>query len=154
MLQEFQRGRTHIAVVLDEYGGVSGLVTIEDVLEEIVGEIADEHDDALVDGLKQLDENTYEAHARLRISDWNERTGKTLPDDESFDTLGGYVFHELGRIPTVGELLERHGLRIKILDSNRRRIDRIMIEVLPPPTEDASSENSERSEASPQASSS
>ena len=153
MLQEFQRGRTHIAVVLDEYGGVSGLVTIEDVLEEIVGEIADEHDEALVDGLKQLDEHTYEAHARMRISDWNERTGKTLPDEESFDTLGGYVFHELGRIPNVGEQLERHGLRIKILDSNRRRIDRILIEVLPPPAEDASGESVEKSETSSQASS-
>lgn len=154
MLQEFQRGRTHIAVVLDEYGGVSGLVTIEDVLEEIVGEIADEHDDALVDGLKQIDENSYEAHGRMRISDWNERTGKTLPDDESFDTLGGYVFHELGRIPPVGELLERHGLRIKILDSNRRRIDRLMIEVLPPPKEDASNDATEKTEAAPQSSSS
>lgn len=154
MLQEFQRGRTHIAVVLDEHGGVSGLVTIEDVLEEIVGEIADEHDEALVDGLKQLDEHTYEAHGRMRISDWNERTGKTLPDDESFDTLGGYVFHELGRIPNVGEQLERHGLRIKILDSNRRRIDRILVEILPPPSEDASGEPAEKPEASSQASSS
>jgi CBS domain containing-hemolysin-like protein len=155
MLQEFQRGRTHIAVVLDEYGGVSGLVTIEDVLEEIVGEIADEYDEALVDGLKQLDENTYEAHGRMRISDWNERTGKKLPDEESFDTLGGYVFHELGRIPNVGEQLERHGLRIKILDSNRRRIDRLMIEVLPPPTDEASSEPVEKAEQpSPQGSSS
>jgi CBS domain containing-hemolysin-like protein len=151
MLQEFQRGRTHIAVVLDEYGGVSGLVTIEDVLEEIVGEIADEHDEALVDGLKQLDENTYEAHARMRIGDWNERTGKVLPDEESFDTLGGYVFHELGRIPNVGEQLERHGLRIKILDSNRRRIDRILIEVLPPPAEDASGESAEKAAASSEA---
>lgn len=154
MLQEFQRGRTHIAVVLDEYGGVSGLVTIEDVLEEIVGEIADEHDDALVDGLKPIDENSYEAHGRMRISDWNERTGKTLPDEESFDTLGGYIFHELGRIPNVGEQLERHGLRIKILDSNRRRIDRILIEVLTPPTEDASRESSEKAEAGSEASSS
>lgn len=154
MLQEFQRGRTHIAVVLDEYGGVSGLVTIEDVLEEIVGEIADEYDDALVDGLKPIDEHTYEAHGRLRISDWNERTNKPLPDEESFDTLGGYVFHELGRIPPVGEQLERHGLRIKILDSNRRRIDRILIEVLPPPTDDASNDGADKAEPTPQASSS
>ncbi len=129
-------------------------MTIEDVLEEIVGEIADEHDEALVDGLKQIDEHTYEAHGRMRISDWNERTGRTLPDDESFDTLGGYIFHELGRIPNVGEQLERHGLLIKILDSNRRRIDRILIEILPPPAEDASSENVEKTESSSQANSS
>lgn len=132
MLQEFQRGRTHLAIVVDEYGGVSGLVTIEDVLEEIVGEIADEHDDALVDGIKQLDETTFEAIARVHISDVNQRLKLQLPDEESFDTLGGYIFHELGRIPVVGESLERVGTRITVLDANRRRIDRVQIEILPP----------------------
>lgn len=140
MLQEFQRGRTHLAIVLDEYGGVSGLITIEDVLEEIVGEIADEHDEALVDGIKQLDESNYEALARVRISDVNQRLGTSLPEEESFDTLGGYVFHELGRIPAVGETLEILGLRIKVLDANRRRIDRLSIEIVreqPPETVEA-----------------
>ncbi|MDX1963067.1 MAG: hemolysin family protein [Pirellulales bacterium] len=132
MLQEFQRGRTHLAIVLDEYGGVSGLVTIEDVLEEIVGEIADEHDDALVDGIKQLDDTTFEALARVRLEDLNSRLQLDLPEDESFETIGGYVFHELGRIPAVGEILEKPNMRIKVLDGNRRRLDRLLIELIKP----------------------
>ncbi|MGC4002087.1 MAG: transporter associated domain-containing protein [Pirellulales bacterium] len=107
------------------------MVTIEDVLEEIVGEIADEHDDAVADDFKQLDETTYETYGRTHIADVNERLGIQLPDEESFDTLGGFVFHELGRIPAVGESFKRGRVRIKILDANRRRIDRLQIELLP-----------------------
>ena len=98
LLQEFQHSRNHIAVVLDEFGGVSGLVTIEDVLEEIVGEISDEHDEATSDGIKSIDDHSCEALARVHISEINERLGLHLPD-EHFDTIGGFVFHQLGRIP-------------------------------------------------------
>ena len=124
LLQEFQHSRNHIAVVLDEFGGVSGLVTIEDVLEEIVGEIADEHDDAAGDRIKSIDDHTCEALARVHISEINERLGLHLPD-EQFDTIGGFVFHQLGRIPHVGEELTHENLRIKVLETTRRRIIRV-----------------------------
>ena len=139
LLQEFQHSRNHIAVVLDEFGGVSGLVTIEDVLEEIVGEISDEHDEATSDRIKSIDDHSCEALARVHISEINERLGLHLPD-EQFDTIGGFVFHQLGRIPPVGEELTYENVRIKVLESTRRRIIRVFIEVVPPPESNAAEE--------------
>jgi CBS domain containing-hemolysin-like protein len=142
MLQEFQRGRTHIAIVVDEFGGVSGLVTIEDVLEEIVGEIADEHDDVAGEGIKTIDERTSEALGGVHLSEINERLGLHLPDEEHFDTIAGFVFHQLGRIPRVGEEITYDGVKIKVLEAARRRIHRVAIEMLPAKsgTEEQSSE--------------
>ena len=133
LLQEFQRSRNHLAVVLDEFGGVSGLVTIEDALEEIVGEIADEHDEAHTEGIRQLGEHSAEALARVRIAELNERLGLSLPEDEDYDTIGGFVFHELGRIPNVGEELVWQDVRIKVLEATRRRIDRVAIQFVSHP---------------------
>lgn len=143
LLQEFQRSRNHLAVVLDEFGGVSGVVTIEDVLEEIVGEIADEHDDAAIDGIKPLSDRACEALARVHLSELNERMDLHLPEDEHFDTIGGFVFHQLGRIPHAGEELLYNGVKIKVLEASRRRINRVAIEVLPPaePAPENSSES-------------
>ena len=103
LLPEFQKSRNHIAIVLDEFGSVSGLVTIEDVIEEIVGEIADEYDEALVDGIKCTSDTACETLARVHIEEINRRLGISLPDDKDFDTVGGFLFHEMGRIPEVGE---------------------------------------------------
>jgi magnesium and cobalt transporter len=130
LLQEFQRNRNHMAIVLDEYGGVSGLVTIEDVLEEIVGEIVDEYDDAHVEGIKPLDERSAEALARVHIDEINDHLQIELPDDAEFDTIGGLVFHELGRIPKPGEELVCGNIRITVLDVSRRRVERVRVEVL------------------------
>ena len=149
LLQEFQRGRTHIAIVVDEFGGVSGLVTIEDVLEEIVGEIADEHDEAATVGIKPTGEHTCEALARVHVSEINERLGSHLPEDEHFDTIGGFVFHQLGRIPHAGEEVVYDGVKIKVLEATRRRINRVAIECLPPEDPDnhqSSSESEVRSD--------
>jgi CBS domain containing-hemolysin-like protein len=142
LLQEFQRSRNHIAVVMDEFGGVSGLVTIEDVLEEIVGEIADEHDEAAREGIHSTGERSCEALARVHIGEINERLGLHLPEDEHFNTIGGFVFHQLGRIPHVGETLTHDGVKIKVLDATRRRINRVALEVMPSPeqTDGASAE--------------
>jgi CBS domain containing-hemolysin-like protein len=141
MLQEFQRSRNHIAVISDEFGGVSGLVTIEDVLEEIVGEIADEHDESSSEGIKPIDEHSCEALARVHIGEINEHLGLHLPEDEHFDTIGGFVFHQLGHIPHVGEELTFEGVKIKVLEAARRRIHRVAIEVLPPAVSEESSSN-------------
>ena len=132
LLEEFQQNRSHMAVVLDEYGGVCGLVTIEDVLEEIVGEIVDEYDDDLVDGIKNIDERTSEALARVRIDEVNERLGLRLPETGDFDTIGGFVFSHLGHIPSVGEQVTIDDVRLTVMDVTRRRIERVRIEVLDP----------------------
>ncbi|MDZ4780423.1 MAG: hemolysin family protein [Planctomycetia bacterium] len=132
LLQEFQVTRNHMAVVLDEYGGVSGLVTIEDVLEEIVGEIVDEHDEALVEGIRVLNDRACEALARVHIDEINEQLHTRLPDDEEFDTIGGFVFHELGRIPARGEQVVWQNVRITVIDVSRRRIERVRVEIMDP----------------------
>ena len=130
LLQEFQRTRNHMAVVLDEYGGVSGLVTMEDVLEEIVGEIVDEYDKDLVDGIRELDDGLCEALGKIHIDEINERLDLRLPDDGDFDTIGGFVFSELGHVPVVGEELVRNNVRITVVEATRRRIERVRLEIL------------------------
>jgi len=131
LLQMFQQLRTHIAVVLDEYGGVSGLVTIEDVLEEIVGEIVDEYDEEVEQELKQLDDGAYEALGRTHVDVINQRMKLNLPDDGDFDTIGGFVFTELGRVPLVGEsLVWQDQVRIDVVEASKRRIQRVRIERL------------------------
>jgi putative hemolysin len=130
LLREFQRGNTHMAVVTDEFGGVSGIITIEDALEEIVGEIADEHDEAFTDGIRMLSATACEALAHVRIGVVNERLGVALPEEEDFETIGGFVFHEFGRIPQAGEAIESHGVRLEVLAATRRRIDLVRVERL------------------------
>jgi len=131
LLQMFQQLRTHIAVVLDEYGGVSGLVTIEDVLEEIVGEIIDEYDAEVDEDIRKIDANTCEALGRTHVDEINEAMNLELPDDRDFDTIGGFVFTELGRIPLPGEsLVWQDQVRIEVLEATRRRIGRVKIERL------------------------
>jgi len=130
MMLEFQRGNTHMAVVTDEFGGVSGVVTIEDALEEIVGEIADEHDEAFTDGIRMTSPDAGEALAHVRIAAVNDRLGLQLPEEEDFETIGGFVFHQFGRIPEVGERIESHGAALEVLAATRRRIDLVRVERL------------------------
>lgn len=130
LLQEFQRDRTHMVVVLDEYGGVSGLVTMEDVLEEIVGEIVDEYDTDLVDGIRQIDDHSAEVQGKVHIDEINERLELSLPEDGDFDTIAGYVFTELGHVPVEGEELTRQNVRFTVIQATRRRIERVRIEIL------------------------
>jgi CBS domain containing-hemolysin-like protein len=130
LLQEFQRTRNHLALVLDEYGGVSGLVSMEDVLEEIVGEIVDEYDKDLVDGIRDLGGGAFELLGRVHIDEINERLDIDLPEDGDFDTVAGLVFHELGHVPRVGEEVVAGNVRITVLEATRRRIERVRAEVL------------------------
>jgi len=133
LLQEFQKTRNHMVVVLDEYGGVSGLVSMEDVLEEIVGEIIDESDKEAVEDIREIDHRTAEALGKVHIDEINERLALKLPDDGDFDTIGGFVFSELGHVPAVGEELVRKNVRLTVLEATRRRIERVRIEVLDRP---------------------
>jgi len=131
LLAEFQKTRTHMAIVLDEYGGVSGLVTIEDVLEEIVGEIIDEYDEELVEEIRIVDSHACEALGKAHIDEINEQMSLDLPEDSDFDTIAGYVFHALGRVPAAGEsVMFQDNVRITVLEATRRRIERVRIDVL------------------------
>ena len=128
LLQMLQKMRTHIAVVLDEYGGVSGIVTIEDVLEEIVGEIVDEYDEEVADEVRKIDDDTCEAPGRTHIDEINELLNIELPEDGDFDTIGGFVFSELGRVPLVGEsLVWQERVEIQVLEASKRRIEKVRI---------------------------
>lgn len=127
LLHDFQTRKLHIAVVLDEYGGTAGIVTIEDILEELVGEIADEYEDIPEESVRQIDDNTIEADARVYIDDLNEDFELNLPDDEDYDTIGGFVFSHLGYIPKTGASFEYNDLKFTITQAEARRIKRIKI---------------------------
>ena len=129
LLKLFQKSRTHIAVVLDEFGGVSGLVTIEDVLEEIVGEIDDEYDKKSEEMIRKIDDGACEALGRTHIHDINELMDFDLPENADFDTIGGFVFAEFGRVPTAGETITWHEtVRVTVLEASRRRVNRVRLE--------------------------
>jgi CBS domain containing-hemolysin-like protein len=129
LLSLFQKSHTHIAVVLDEYAGVSGLVTIEDALEEIVGEIVDEYDKETEAEIRKIDDDVCEALGRAHVDQINEMMGFDLPESETFDTIGGFVFAELGRVPAVGEKLTwQESVRVTVLEASRRRVNRVRLE--------------------------
>jgi CBS domain containing-hemolysin-like protein len=127
LLHEFQNQKLHIAVVLDEYGGTAGIVTIEDILEEVVGEITDEFEDAPTESYKKIDENTYEVGARMYIDEVNEELDVDLPDDEDYDTIGGFVFSHLGYIPKVGEKFDYANLNIAVTAAGPRAVKKLRI---------------------------
>jgi magnesium and cobalt transporter len=126
LLKEFRVSRNHMAVVVDEYGGVSGLVTIEDVIEEIVGDIADEYDIEEDQTIRRDGERQYTVHALARIEDFNEYFDTRFSDEE-FDTIGGLVMHQFGRLPKRGEAVTIDGFDFKVLRSDRRRIDLLRV---------------------------
>ena len=121
LLREFRERRNHLAVVVDEYGGISGLVTIEDVIEQIVGEIDDEHDLAEEDNIRRHRDERYTVKARTPIEEFNERFSVDWRPDE-YDTIGGLVIHELGHLPQRGEEFSFDGFEFKILRADRRRV--------------------------------
>lgn len=139
LLLEMRLKRTHMAMVVDEYGGIDGLLTIEDVVEQIVGEIEDEHDSEAEPEMVDMGDGTLMADARVSLEDFEERYGEVVTEEEreEIDTLGGLVFRITGRIPARGELV-RHvgsGLEFEILDADPRRIRRLRLRNLPPPVE-------------------
>ncbi len=134
-LREFQANRVHIAIVLDEYGGTAGLITIEDILEELVGEIADEHDEPPPQPIRMLDEHTADIDARVRVDEVNKALDIGLPEDEAYDTVAGFVLSRLGRIPRPGESFLEENVRVEVLDARDRSISRLRIKVLPPAEE-------------------
>jgi putative hemolysin len=131
MLKEFQRKQVQIAIVVDEYGGTAGLVTIEDLLEEIVGEIRDEYD---VETEPAVDEGNgaFVFSAKVNIDEVRERLGVEI-EPEGFETVGGYVLTRVGRVPAVGETFEIDGLQVEVLEAERRRIHKVRMRLAPQP---------------------
>jgi magnesium and cobalt transporter len=126
LLKEFRVSHNHMAIVVDEYGGVSGLLTIEDVLEQIVGDIGDEYDVDEAEGIRKEGERTFAVPALTKIGEFNSAFGTRFSDEEC-DTIGGLVLHELGRMPRRGEAVEIGGLEIKVQRADRRRIDTLRV---------------------------
>ena len=132
MLREFQAQKLHIAIVLDEYGGTAGLITMEDIIEELVGEIHDEYDSAEPAELKRIDDEHVEVDARMRIDDLNDQLDLHLPEDEDYETIGGMVFSRMGKIPKVGERCNAANVEIQVVAAEPRRITRLKLHIKPP----------------------
>ncbi|MFB0524729.1 MAG: hemolysin family protein [Phycisphaerae bacterium] len=128
LLHEFQNQKQHIAIVLDEYGGTAGIVTLEDILEELVGEITDEYEKAPPEPIKEVDQNTIEVDARTYVDDLNDQFELNLPEDEDYDTIGGFVFSCLGYVPKTGESFDYENLKFTITSAEARRIKHIRIQ--------------------------
>jgi magnesium and cobalt transporter len=128
LLLEFKFRKLHIAVVVDEYGGVSGVVTMEDILEEIVGEINDEYDRVELPEIEKLGRNIYEVDSRMTIADFNEYLGLSL-SPEGFDTIGGYVLDLFGKIPEQGEIIKDGVVQFPIKEISGTVINRIVVTV-------------------------
>jgi len=131
LMEEFRRSKTHIGIVLDEYGGTSGLVTLEDMVEELIGETYDEHERA---GKEQplfrwIDGRSAEVEAVMLVEEFNEELNLDIPEDEDFDTIGGFVTFALGKIPVADETFQTEGARITVLDADMRHVIRVRVDL-------------------------
>ncbi|HJT88729.1 MAG TPA: hemolysin family protein, partial [Bryobacteraceae bacterium] len=131
MLEEFQQGRSHMAMVVDEFGTIVGMLTVEDVLEQVVGRIEDEYDDK--SRLRPTEASEVELDGATRIRDLESEFGVEIPADAGFETLAGFLLYRLGEIPRAGESVEYEGRRYTVTAMDRNRIARVRIEKLPEP---------------------
>ena len=141
LLHEMQQRRVHLSVVVDEYGGTAGLITIEDLIEEIVGEIQDEYDVEEAP-IQEVSETEALFDARVSIRDVNDTLDLDI-EDEDFDTLGGLLYHELGKVPNVGDEVRVDGAQVTVLSTTGRRVRKVRVMKVPPET--ARTEHAERS---------
>lgn len=136
LLKEFRRNRNHMAIVVDEYGGVAGLCTIEDVIEQIVGDIDDEYDVEDEQNIRRDAERQFTVRGATRIAEFNEYFGAELSEAEGVETVGGLIMKQLARLPRRGESLNIGGFEFRVLRADRRRIDTLRVlaprDVLPP----------------------
>lgn len=126
LLREFQNAKTHMAIVVDEYGGTAGLITLEDVIEEIVGEIQDEYDQE-APLIRPLDENTWVSNAKISIYELNEILGIELPEEEGYESLGGFIMHQTGNVPSKDVSIDHGGFRFVVEEVKRNRIVKVRI---------------------------
>lgn len=131
LFAEFRDKKLHVAIVLDEYGGTLGLVTFEDLIEQIVGQIADEYEPSEEPMIKQIDSTTLEIDARTRTDQLNEEYNLNLPESDDYETLGGFLFASLGRIPVAGETFQYQNLLFTIVEAAERKINSVRLEITP-----------------------
>src|SRR4051812_29684922 len=134
-LSEMRRENQHLAIVVDEYGGTDGIVTLEDLIEEVIGEIYDEYDEEVAPEGKQAPGGPREVDGLLNLDDFTEVTGLALPDGP-YETVAGYVLAELGRLPEIGDTIEVDGREIKVQELDGRRIARLLVSAAPQPADD------------------
>jgi CBS domain containing-hemolysin-like protein len=127
LLTEMKAGQVHLAIVLDEYGGTAGIVTIEDILEEIVGEIADEHEQATGVEVVPIGRDQATVDGRTHVDDLNKALDLDVPEGEEYETVGGLLFTMMGRVPEQGEQFDMNGVRFTILEADERRINRVKV---------------------------
>jgi magnesium and cobalt exporter, CNNM family len=130
LLNEFRARRSQIAIVLDEYGGVAGLVTLEDLLEDLVGPIDDEHDVPTAESVVALGGSKYEVDAAVPVEEINDRFGLHLPTDGDFQTVGGYAFNALGRVPSAGESFRSEGVEFTVVEVVDHSIRRVQLDLV------------------------
>jgi len=127
LLEEFRKNKIHIAIVLDEYGGTAGLVTNEDILEEIVGDITDEYDPVEAEEIRRIDETTLDVSAKAHVDDLAKDYGIAIPESDDFETIGGFIFSSLGKVPELDETVVVSNARLVVTDVTDRRIKRLKI---------------------------
>ncbi|RUA08326.1 MAG: HlyC/CorC family transporter, partial [Fusobacteria bacterium] len=130
LLDEFRIKQVHMAIILDEYGGTVGVVTIEDLIEEIIGEIKDEYDVHEEDEIEKIKENVYKVDARINVEELNKELEICIPESENYESLGGYVLDILGRIANVDDTVELDGIKMKVLEVDKTRVVKILIEIV------------------------
>jgi len=141
LLRDFRLQKIHVAIVSDEYGGTAGLVTIEDILEQIVGSISDEHEPIEPATFRRINETTSDADGQIEIDELNRLTGLNLPEDAGSTTLGGFISTTLGRIPPIGTVFEHNAAKFTVIDAEPQKIKRVKIEqALQPVSESAARE--------------
>jgi CBS domain containing-hemolysin-like protein len=129
LLAEFKARKVHLAMVVDEYGGTAGLVTIEDILEELVGEIQDEYEEQeQLPEVQRINDHAAEVDARVHIDDLNDALSLELPEDEDYDTVGGFVFATLGHVPEAGESFEAHDVKVTVTAAEKTKVLRVRLE--------------------------
>lgn len=130
---DIKRDKVHVAIVVDEYGGTAGIVTMYDIVTEILGDIDDEHDDAPErTSIQRLGDGHFSVEAKLHIDELNENLSLAIPEDDDYDTLGGYLSTQLGRIPSVGDTHRHEEVLFRVLEGDERKVDRIEIQVESP----------------------
>lgn len=127
LLREFRQLKTQLAVIVDEYGGTSGLVTLEDLIEEIVGDLSDEYDREPDTGIRELDDNTFVVDGAISVYDLNDALDIHIPVAPDFDTVGGYIMYKLGRVPSAGEQVSEHDFTLTVLSVNERRVEQVKV---------------------------
>ena len=129
VLRQMQKAKSHFGFVVDEHGGIEGIITLEDLLEEIVGDISDEHDEEVNEQITKSDDRTYFLAGALAVRDLNKRLKTALPESESYITIGGFLMTEAGHVPQPGEMIEHDGLKFHVEKVERRRVLRVRLEL-------------------------